>query len=407
MHGKNIEEAFGEVLDVRAPWRVQDIEFFHKNKLVEVHIDFERGSTFPCQVCGKLCKAHDSVTHRWRILDFIDYRCYITCKVPRTKCPEHKVLVIKETPWGRMGSHYSFMMEQQIMTLCAEMSMSALSKYLGEPDSNLWRVFKYYVDRAVHSQLDLSKVRRVAVDEKSQKRGHIYVSIFTDLDSGNVICVKEGRKKEVFSEFKDWLVEKKGLPESIELFSMDMSVSYKAGRAEFFSHSEEVFDRFHVKKPLNEAVDKVRKQEVQHCEELKKTKYIWLKNPSRLTIYQEDRLNDFLRESTTLTAQAYQMKVAFDQLWLVHPYTAEQLLNNWLQNAEESGIKPILTFVKTVRNNFKGILKSIMTGLTNAIAEGINSKIQVAKARARGFRNMDNFRAMIFYIGNDFDYHFK
>jgi len=375
--------------------------------VVEVFIGFERGSKFPCQVCGEMCNVHDSAAHRWRILDFIDYRCYITVKVPRTKCPDHNVLILKETPWGRMGSHYSFMFEQQIMNLCPEMSMSAMSKHLGEPDSNLWRVFKYYVDKAVHRQLDLSNVRRVAVDEKSHRRGHVYVSIFSDLDTGNVICVREGRKKEVFSEFKGWLIHKQGLPENIELFSMDMSVSYKAGRAEYFKHSVEVFDRFHVKKPLNEAVDKVRRKEVLHCEELKRTKYIWLKKPSRLTTHQEDRLNDFLRESTTLTAQAYQMKVAFDQLWEVHPYTAEQLLNNWLHIAVQSGIKPILTFVNLVKNNFGGILRSIKTGLTNALAEGINSKIQTAKARAKGFRNMDNFRAMIYFLGNDFDFNYR
>ena len=146
-----------------------------------------------------------------------------------------------------MGSHYSYLLESKVMHLSAEMTMSRLSKYLGEPNSNLWRVFNYYVNNAIASQLDLSQVKRIAVDKKSQKRGHIYVSIFTDLDTGNVKLVKEGRIKQVFSELKQWLIEKKGLPQNIELFSMGMSVSYKAGRAEYFPHSEEVFDHFHIK----------------------------------------------------------------------------------------------------------------------------------------------------------------
>ena len=168
------------------------------------------------------------------------------------------------------------MVAHEIMKLSAKMSMSALSKHIGEPDSNLWRVFKYYVFNAVNNDLDLSMLRRVAVDEKSQKRGHIYVTIFSDLDTGNVIYVTEGRKKEVFSEFRTWLPKHGGDPEVIELFSMDMSVSYKAGRAEYFKEADEVYDRFHIKKGLNEAVDKVRKAEVKHSDELKKTKYIWL-----------------------------------------------------------------------------------------------------------------------------------
>lgn len=406
MQMTNIDAAFREVMSVQKPWQIQSVEIFHKTKVVEVSIDYEKGSLFACQKCGEACKVHDSVTHRWRYLDFFDYRCYITIKVPRPKCEKHGVLVLKETPWGRMGSHYSYMVEQQIMKLSAEMTMVALSKYIGEPDSNLWRVFKYYVHKAVNTQLNLSQVRRVAVDEKSQKRGHIYVSIFSDLDTGNVLYVREGRKKEVFSDFRAWLVERGGTPENIELFSMDMSVSYKAGRAEYFKDCDEVYDRFHIKKCLNEAVDKVRKAEVKHSDELKKTKYIWLMNPHRLRPDQEIKLNDFLRESTLQTANAYQMKIAFDTLWQVHPSSAEQVLNAWLANAIQSGIKPILTFVKTVQNNFKGILKSIKTGVTNALAEGINSKIQMAKSRARGFKNMDNFKSMIYYMGNKFDFDF-
>jgi transposase len=284
------------------------------------------------------------------------------------------------------------------------MSVSAVSRELGEPDNNLWRVFNYYVKKAIDNQLDLSKVKRVAVDEKSQKKGHTYVTIFTDLDEGNVILVKLGRKKEVFEDFKKWLVEKNGLSENIELFSMDMSVSYKAGREEYFPKSEEVFDHFHIKKALNEAVDAVRKEEVKYVDDLKKTKYIWLKSPQRLTEGQERKLNDFLNDSSMETAIAYKMKTAFDQLWKVHPTKAEPLLDNWLKNALISQLKPFVKFVNTVRNNYKGIVKSIKTNITNAIAEGINSKVQIAKSRARGFRSMDSFMAMIYFLGNDFNY---
>lgn len=402
----NIEVAFREVLSVQLPWQIKEVQLYHKTRVVEVFISYARGSNFSCPECGRLCKAHDSVTHRWRYLDFLDYRCYITMDIPRTKCEDHGVRTLQETPWGRMGSHYSFVVEQQIMKLSAEMTMSALSKHIGEPDSNLWRVFKYYVYKAIETELDLSMIKRVAVDEKSQKRGHVYVTIFSDLDTGHVIYVTEGRKKDVFGEFRTWLTARGGDPESIELFSMDMSVSYKAGRAEYFEAADEVYDRFHIKKALNEAVDKVRRGEVKHSDELKKTKYIWLMNPQRLTTYQEDRLNDFLRESTLQTANAYQMKIAFDQIWQVHPSTSEQVLNAWITNAIESGIKPILSFVKTVQNNFKGIVNSIRSGITNAVAEGLNSKIQMAKSRARGFRNIDNFKTMIYFLGNRFDFNF-
>ncbi len=292
------------------------------------------------------------------------------------------------------------------MRLTREMSMSAVATELGESDSTLWRTFNYYVHRAIATQMHLGAVRRISVDETANKRGHNYVTIFTDLDSGNVILVEEGRKKEVFERLYNRLFDKGGQPKNIELFSMDMSNSYKAGCAAYFSHSEIVFDRFHIKKAVNEAVDKVRKSEVVHCEELKKTKYIWLKNEQRLSETQRLKLNDFLRESTLDTAIAYQMKTGFDTLWNVQQQAVEPLLENWLENALKSSLKPFAKLVNTIRSNYAGIVKSMKTGITNAAAEGLNSIVQMAKSRARGFRNLDNFKAIIYCLGNDFVFNF-
>lgn len=292
------------------------------------------------------------------------------------------------------------------MRLAIEMSMSGVAKELGESDSTLWRVFNYYVNRAIGEQINLQNTRRIGVDETANKRGHNYVTIFTDLDSGDVILVEEGRKKEVFEKLYGWLFDKGGHAGKIELFSMDMSKSYKAGCSSYFAHSEVVFDRFHIKKAVNEAVDKVRKSEVKHCEDLKKTKYLWLSNEQSLNETQRQKLNDFLRESTLETAKAYQMKTGFDTLWKVQPKAVEPLLQNWMQNANQSALKPFGYLVNTIKNNYDGIVKSMKTGITNAAAEGLNSIVQMAKSRARGFRNMDNFKAMIYCLGNDFNFQF-
>jgi transposase len=286
------------------------------------------------------------------------------------------------------------------------MSMSAVAKELGESDSTLWRVFNYYVNKAMEEQMNLEGVRRISVDETAVKRGHNYITIFTDMDSGDVILVEEGRKKEVFGNLYGWLFDKGGHPGKIELFSMDMSKSYKAGRESYFAHSEEVYDRFHIKKAVNEAVDKVRKSEVKHSESLKKTKYIWLKNEQNLTKHQRLQLNEFLEESSLDTARAYQMKTAFDTLWRVQPGAVEPLLNRWMNEALCAALKPFDYLVNTIKNHYKGIIKSMKTGITNAAAEGLNSIVQMVKSRARGFRNLDNFKAMVYCLGNDFNFNF-
>ena len=126
--------------------------------------------------------------------------------------------------------------EQKIMRLVSEMSMSAVSRELGEPDNNLWRVFNHHIKIAIKNQIELSKTKRIAVDETAQKRGHDYVTIFTDLDTREVLLVVAGRKKEVFSQLFCWLFDKGGHPKNIELFSMD-NVNSGLERFVSFSHN--------------------------------------------------------------------------------------------------------------------------------------------------------------------------
>jgi len=398
--------AFSKLLSVSPPWVLEKVDLQQGTRVVDVYISYQRGSKFPCSDCGKECSVHDGHYQRWRYLDLFDYRCYLNIKIPRTKCNEHKVKVVASVPWGHLGSHYCSALEAKIMRLSLEMSMSALSKELGESDSNLWRVFRYYVGKAVQNELTMNSVRRISVDETANKRGHNYVTIFTDLDTANVLLVVDGRKKEVFETLYSTLWDKGGHPGNIELFSMDMSKSYKAGRAAYFAHSEEVFDRFHIKKALNEAVDKVRRTEVVENESLKKTKYIWLKNEQNLTEHEKGQLSSFLADCTTATANAYQLKTGFDQLWKVQQKAVEPLLQEWMSQAASVALKPINAFINTIENNYKGIMNSMITGITNAVAEGINSIVQAAKSRARGFRNIENFKAMIYCLGNDFVFDF-
>ena len=220
------------------------------------------------------------------------------------------------------------------------------------------------------------------------------------MDTGRVLFVTKGRKKEVFSLFYNWLWDKGGFPGNIELFSMDMSVSYQAGQKEYFAGSEVVFDHFHIKKGINKAVNEVRIEEVRTNESLKKTKYIWLKNENKLNEDQKEKLNNFLDDSTLKTALAYQIKNKFDQLWNIQPLAIVDLMDKWIEQALELGLKPINRFVTTIRNHYNGIIKAIKTGISNAVSEGLNSVMQLARTRARGYRNHDNFIAMIYYLGS-------
>jgi transposase len=400
MEIQNFTEALSAILEVEQPWILTKIDIRPKNKVVDVFIDYSKGSKFLCPQCEELCPVHDSEVRRIRHLDLFEYQCYLNIRMPRIKCKKDGVKTIRSTKLFRHGSHYTFLFENKVMRLCKEMSMSAISKEMKEPDSNLWRIFKHYTSQGVSEHIDLKTTTRIAVDETATKRGHSYVTIFTDMDSRDVILVEEGRKKDVFKKLYGWLFDKGGHPKNIELFSMDMSVSYKAGRKDYFAHSQEVYDRFHIKKLLNEAVNSVRQKEVREMDSLKKTKYIWLKSERKLKEKEKIQLADFIAQDSCMTAIAYKLKQSFDQLWQVQKHAIVPFLKEWIQTVKETTLEPMKTFVNTLENNHEGIMMSFQTGLTNAISEGINSVIQLARTRARGFRNLDNFKAMIYFLGN-------
>lgn len=285
------------------------------------------------------------------------------------------------------------------------MSVSAMSREISEPDNNLWRVIKNYVNQGLSTKKH-HYLRKIAVDEKAYKKGHEYVSVFTDLDTGEVVFVTQGRKKEVFEGFKNWLLSMGFTQERVELFSMDMSKSYQAGRELYFPKSEVVFDRFHIKKLLNECLDKVRRREVKTNNKLTNTKYIWLKNEGNLTQDQQNQMNDLYKELSIDTVKAYHQKQFFDTIWDASSYKIEDLLNFWIAQVQESIIPEMLKFVKSLKKNWKGIVNAMKTKITNAVSEGINSTIQLSKFRARGFRNIDNFISCIYLMNSNLKFNF-
>ena len=221
-----------------------------------------------------------------------------------------------------------------------------MSREIIEPDNNLWRVIKYYVKQGLQDKKH-RYLKKIAVDEKAYKKGHEYVSIFKDLDTGEVVFVTSGRKKEVFEEFRNWLFSL-GLDTShVEIFSMDMSKSYQAGRAKYFPKSKVVFDRFHIKKLLNELLDKVRRREIKTNNKLINTKYLWLKNEENLTENQQNQMKELYHEMSIDTVKAYHQKQFFNSIWNASSLKVESLLEFWVAEVEQSGIKEMLRFVKS------------------------------------------------------------
>ena len=138
-----------ELLGISSPWVLLDVKTQPKNKVIDVYIDFNRGSKFPCGICGKDTPVYDSSYKRIRQLDLFDYRCYLNIKTPRLNCNKDGIKVAHVDKWSRTSSHYSLKFEALCIRLCKEMSMKAISTELGEPDNNLWRVFHHHVNTTI------------------------------------------------------------------------------------------------------------------------------------------------------------------------------------------------------------------------------------------------------------------
>ena len=290
------------------------------------------------------------------------------------------------------------------MILAQAMPVKRIAELIGEHDTRLWRVLEHYVERA-REQADYSALRHLGVDETASKRGHNYVSLFVDLEQARTVFVTEGKDASTIERFQADLLDHGGSPEAVEEVCCDMSPAFILGVESHLPEARLTFDKFHVLKLLNAAVDEVRRREQRERPELKRTRYLWLKNPERLTAQQRTILETLHPKSLNLkTVRAYRIRLAFQALWKQPPELAEAFLKKWYFWATHSRLEPIQQCAKTIKKHWQGILNWFESRVNNGILEGINSIIQAAKARARGYRTIKNFITMIYLISGKLDF---
>lgn len=284
-----------------------------------------------------------------------------------------------------------------MVLLAKSMSVNEVSRLLGEHDTTLWPILQHYVDEAREEQT-WDEVTRIAIDETSRAKGHDYVSLVLDLNTRKVLHVAEGKDQRTLFDFKDQLLLKGGHPDDIEELCMDMSPSFIAGAKAYFPKAEVTYDKFHVMKIINTAVDETRRKEQYTVSELKNSRYSWLKNEENLTPDQKEKLLK-LKDEDLKTAKAYHLKIAFSKLWeQENAKEAKIFLDNWYYWATHSQIPEMVKAAKTIRNHESGILRWFTSRVTNGILEAINGLVQSAKRRARGYRSVKNLKTMIYLI---------
>jgi transposase len=390
-------------LGLTAPWIVTKADFDAAARRLDIHIDFPPGARFACPSCAAAnCPVHGTGPKTWRHLNFFQHQAFLHARVPRVRCDRCGVRQAV-VPWARPGSGFTLLFEALIMALISAMPAAAAARLAGEHDTRLWRVLHHYVEQA-RARLDTAAVSRMAIDEAAARRGHAYVTLFVDIDEARVLYVTEGKDAATVAAFAEGLAAHGGDRDAIKEVCIDMSPAFISGTAAGLPGAAVTFDKFHAVKLINEAVDKVRRAEQTGRALLKGTRYLWLRNPRNLSDRQRATL-DALATHHLKTARAYRMKLAFQELYeQPTPAQTTAWLKRWYFWATHSRLAPMIEVAAAVKRHWDGILRWFDSRIANGLIEGINSLVQAAKAKARGYRSARNLETMVYLIAGKLDF---
>jgi transposase len=381
-------------LGLTPPWSVSRADFDAKARRLDIEIDFAPGSRFACP-------AYDTERKTWRHLDFFQHQAYLTARAPRIRCDKCGVKTVN-VPWSRPDSGFTLLFEAMLMAMIPAMPVAAVARMVGEHDTRLWRVVHHYIEQG-RARVDAAEVTKVAIDETAARRGHDYITLFVDIDQARVLFATEGKDADTVAAFADDLAAHGGEPEAIEEVCIDMSPAFIKGVTENLPRAAITFDRFHAVKIVNDAVDQVRRAEQKRRSLLRGTRYIWLRNPANLSERQQATL-DSLPTRHLKTARAYQIRLAFQDLYdQPSPETAAGFLKKWYFWATHSRLEPVIDAAHTVKRHWDGILRWFDSKIANGLIEGINSLVQAAKSKARGYRSIRNLKAMVYLLAGKLD----
>jgi len=244
---------------------------------------------------------------------------------------------------------------------------------------------------------DYSEMKVAGMDETSLKKGHNYITLFVDMEKKKTTFITEGKGSKTVKEFAENLEENKGLRNNIKDVSCDMSPAFIKGVRENLPEAKITFDKFHVLKIINEAVDKVRRAEAKDNGVLKGSRYIFLKNESNLS-KKEQAKKESLSQMNLKSMKALSIREAFQAIYSAPTTeTFEQLLKKWYFWATHSRMPQIVSVAKTIKNHWEGILAWKVSEINNGILEGLNSVIQAAKRKARGYK-IEHFKVMAYLL---------
>lgn len=394
-------ELYRHLLGLEQPWSVSRVELEIKNQQVDVWAEHATGERWSCPRCEARLPVYDHSDERsWRHLDSCQFKTYLHARPPRVKCPEHGVLQVR-LPWAEPHSRFTALFERLAIDVLLETDVQGATRILRITWDEAWRLMERAVARGQRRKEE-RVVRHVGVDEKAIAKRHKYMTLVSDLSRSCVEYVTEDRKKESLDGYFRGL--NAGQLAGIEAIAIDMWEPYVQSILEHLPEARDkiVFDRYHIMKHMGRAVDDVRKREHREClargdEILKRTKYMWLYSEENLPEQYWDRF-DALQAAHLKTARAWAIKESLRDLWgYARRGWALRHWRHWYFWATHSRLGPVIKVAGTLKRHLHNVLTYIEHRITNAVSEGLNSKIGTIQKMAYGFRNREHFKTAIYF----------
>jgi transposase len=306
-----------------------------------------------------------------------------------------------KAPWAEPRSQFTRLFEVQLIDTLKECDVTGVTRLSGTTWDETWGVLMRAVTRGL-ARKEKRVPARIGIDEKSIGKGHNYESIVCDLDKGTVEYVVDDRgQKSLESYYRQFTKEELA---QIKGIAMDMWDPYVAATRAYVPDADEkiVFDRYHATTHVTKAVDKVRRGEHKALSargdfRLKGTKYLWLWNEENMPEWRREEFEG-VRNADLKTGRAWAIKESLRAFW-TYAYTkcAEKYFKAWYFWATHSRLTPMIEAAKTLKRHLANLLTYIKHRITNATSEGINSKIQMIKMMACGYRNREHYKAAIYF----------
>jgi transposase len=403
MKDRSLIEHYQLILGNTSPWAVDEVRLDVEHLVNEVRLKVNPDAIWACPQCHGRMHIKEWRTRRWRHMDTCQFKTILEAAVPLVECSAHGAQTV-QVPWAEGSSRFTLFFESfavQVLEACPTARAGELLRVSWDEADGI----KQRAVRRGMARRQISNLEYVCVDEKAVGQGHDYVTVVTGVMARKpqVLYVGDGRGEDGLNGFWEWLG-----PEAcarIKAVSMDMGQAYQKSVRRYCVNAELIFDPFHLMKMLNGAVDEVRRREAVmgteiECAALKKTRQMWLWGEENLPERHAARFGA-LKVSTLKTARAWRLK----ELWrtLKRCLDADDALaffHKWYVLAMQSKLEPVKKVARTFKAHLAGIVSIFKHGFCNALAEGVNSRIQLLMQKSCGYRNRQRLKTdILFHFG--------